>query len=258
MDTNDGVIESSVAETTAPVTTTESAVDSTPETTSQESVPESKPEKMVSKSYANSMAARAAERARAEAEARYAQMREQSAQTQTTSAFDGVDPDAAKILKDMVREEAQGLLAQERERQQQELHQREGIKIAEEFSDRVNDAAMEDPEFAELYGSLNLVGQPDLVRVLHANEETAGVVKELAKNPRKYAEVLTLINSGAKQVADRYVKEIAQSIKANKVAATQKNAPEPLTHVKPSRTISTLSDGPKSVSDFRKNPRFRG
>jgi len=241
--TTEPVIESAPA----PVETTE-ALSESPEP--EASAPAPKPEKMIPKSQVNSIAAKAAARARAEVEAKYAQ---QQQQMQSEDVLSGLEPEQRQYLQSLVAASANELVKQ-RETLKAE---QEGQRIVEEFSDKINDAMSQDPEFIQLYEDMNIGSNPLLVKMLNETDEMTDVMKELGTNPAKYSSILTLVNAGSEKLAQKQLHQIALSIKANKAAAQQKNAPEPLSQVKPSRT-SALSDGKPSVASFMNNPRFRG
>ncbi len=116
-----------------------------------------------------------------------------------------------------------------------------------------------DPEFAGLYDALGIEAQPGLVIAMSGMENKAKVVKDLAKNPSKYANILTLANGGSPKLAEIELKKLSASIKANEEAKTRPKADAPLSQIRGSNIAG--DDGNyshMSTTDFRNQPWLRG
>ena len=116
-----------------------------------------------------------------------------------------------------------------------------------------------DPEFAELYDAIGIEQQPNLVIAMAGMENKAQVVKDLAKNPSKYANILTLANGGSPKLAQMELSKLSASIKANEDAKKQPKVDAPLSQIKPSNIGG--DDGNysnMSTTDFRNQSWLRG
>lgn len=123
-------------------------------------------------------------------------------------------------------------------------------RIASEFQSKISTAVEADPEFADAFGKLNIENHGELVLWTNSLDNTAEVLKDLAKNPAKLSNVLMLAKSGFNDLAQEELKKLSTSIKMNEAAKKQPKAPEPLNQLKPSMVAG--NSGEMSVSDFRK------
>jgi hypothetical protein len=113
-----------------------------------------------------------------------------------------------------------------------------------------------DPEFADLYDALNIEQHGDLVLWMSGMDNKASVIRDMAKNPSKFAQVLMLKHSGSPELAKRELNKLSASIKANEDANKQAHADAPLSQIKPSNIGS--DNGEMSVKDYMSQPWLRG
>lgn len=219
-------------------------------TTAQDNKPA---EKMFTQSQLQAIAAKEARKAeekaearlRAEYESRYSQSQAQPQQTQSLGGMPQVSPEEIQRL---IRQEAFNMSREHQAKQieQNWLSAMEAEKTA-------------DPEFADLYDAIGIEQQPGLILAMVDMDNKAQVVKDLAKNPAKYANILMLANGAAPKLAERELKKLSDSIRANAEAQKQPKVDAPLSHIKPSNiggddgNYSTMS-----TTDFRNQPWLRG
>lgn len=252
---NQGVSTPASAESVAPVAdaglnasnASESSIDTSA------AIPTATPEvveKMIPQSQVSKIAAREKReaeqkteaRVRAEYEQRIAQM-QQASGGQEGQTFGGVQQNEAQ-MRQMIQQEAAKMAQYD-----------QANRIAQDYTSKVKAEMINDPEFADLYDDLNIEQHPNLVLMVNSLDNTTAVIKDIAKNPSKFANVLMLANSGNVQLAHKELKRLSDSIKANELAKAQPQAAAPLSQLKPSN--AGVGDGTdKSVSDFRKM--FRG
>lgn len=197
------------------------------------------PEKLIPQSQVNKIVARESRDAAAKAEARFRQEMSQSQAVQQPQTLGGMIQITPEQLEQQILQTAQ------------RLSQRQmADQIANEFERSIMDAKTSDPEFADKYAQLQIEDNPHLILWMRGMDNKADVIRDLADNPAKFANVLMLANSGKYQLAELEMQKLSTSIKQNKTAQGQKTAHEPLDQMKPS-TIST-DNGSSSVADFRK------
>lgn len=156
-------------------------------------------------------------------------------------------------MPQMTQEQVQHLIRQEAFNMSRE-HQARQIEDNWVSSMEAEKAA--DPEFASLYDALNIEAQPGLIIAMQGMENKGKVVKDLAQNPAKYANILTLANGGAHRLAEMELQKLSKSIQANDAAKKAPKAEPPLGQVKPSNIGG--DDGNYSVSDYQKMDWLRG
>lgn len=208
-------------------------------------------EKMIPQSQVNKIAAREAraayEKGQREAQARYEreiQANQKPIDTQAPT-IGGMPQYSPEQLQKAIREQAH-------------MMTQEAIinKIANEFETKIENAKLEDSEFEDKYEALNMTAHPKTILWVNELENTADVIREMADNPVKYANILTLANNGLDKAAQKELQKISASIKANKVALSAKQPNEPLSHLKSSNIGS--DNGDSSVEDFMKMSWLRG
>lgn len=209
-------------------------------------------EKMIPQSQVNKIAARearsAAEKARQEtvAEFQRQQASQQLAQPQAGTSIGGMSQPSQEQIEQTIMRVARQMSVQDM-----------ANRVESEFKQKIESETLEDPEFADLYESLNIEQHPDIVLWMNGFDNTAKIIKDLARNPAKFSNVLMLARSGATKLAQAELHKLSSSIKANEEAL--KNQPEvnaPLSQVKPSNIGA--DNGNMQVSDFRKQPWLRG
>lgn len=211
----------------------------------EKTAPVAPAEKMIPQSQVSKIAAReareAAERARNEANAQFERERAawqtQNAQPQNVGGIQQQTPDQ---IRELIRQEAMKM-----------SHQHMAKQIETSFLGKVSAARTENPEFADKYDALNIESHPDLVIMLDRMPNTAKIIEDLADNPSKFSNVLMLARSGAPQLAERELRRLSDSIKANVEAQKQPVADEPLGQLRPSNIGADNGDN-MTVSDYMK------
>jgi hypothetical protein len=224
-----------VAQPDAPAETDVTSVgDSTHvETGVSEDVSSAEQEKMIPQSQVNKLMARQKREAEERARHRY------ESQQQSVAMSHQNGPLNAQQVDELVQNRFLMQRAQE---------------IEQQFTQKIQAAMYSDPEFADLYDSLNLEKNPTLgPMVMWANEmdNTADVLKEIAKNPSKFANILMLLQS-APALAKREMVVLSSSIKKNQEALKQKQAKPPLEQLKPSTTVTSSGNKKWTVSELRR------
>lgn len=216
--------------------------------TSAESPKETQAEKMFTQSQVQAIAAKekrlAEEKAEARIRAEYESMMAQQSQ-QAPQTLGGIQQTSPEEIQKMIRKEAYQMSIEHQTKQieQNWLSAMEAEKIA-------------DPEFADLYDAIGIEVQPNLILAMAHMDNKAKVVKDLAKNPSKYANILTLANGGSPRLAQLELNKLSNSIKANEEAKKQPKVDAPLSQVRASNIGG--DDGNLSVTDYRAQPWLRG
>lgn len=150
----------------------------------------------------------------------------------------------------LTEENARQMFAHELERQRQQAI---ATQIAYEFNNKLNLGAAKYADYEEKVAPLRQVfnnGQLlPLVYLANGVENTADVMYDLAQNPQKIANIVSLAQQ-APILAQQAINQVSQSIKLNESAAQQKTAAEPLSQIRPSTTGT--NDGSMSVKDYRR------
>ena len=218
-----------------------------------ESPKQAEAEKMIPQSHVQAIAAkerrrgeeRAEARVRAEYESRIAQQSQQSSQPSTLGGIQQTSPEE---IQRMIRQEAYSM---SRHHQAQQIEQ--------DWIRAMDEEKVADPEFEDLYDAIGIEQQPGLILAMAGMENKAQIVKDLAKNPSKYANILTLANGGAPKLAERALKQLSDSIKANAEARKQPKVDAPLSQIRPTNIGG--DDGNytnMSTTDFRNQDWLKG
>ena len=209
-------------------------------------------EKMIPQSQVNKIAAKEAraayEKGQREAQARYEREMQdrmnQNQPAQQSSTVGGMQQYTQEQIQNMIREQAH------------KMSQEAVInKIAQDFEAKIENAKLEDPEFEEKYDALNMVAHPKTILWVNALENTTDVIKDMADNPAKYANIIMFSNSGLDHLAQKELQKLSASIKANKAAQNIKQPNAPLDHIKSS---GIGMDNGNSVEDFMNMSWLRG
>jgi|SRR5579859_75344 hypothetical protein len=185
------------------------------------------------------------ERAKREFEERQVQnASSEQSQSQPASSIGGIVQQTPEQIRQMIYEEARRLAADAT-----------AEKIVQDYEGKVAQTKEKYPDAAEKIDKLKLDRHPNLVMWLNGMDNTGDVLKDIAENPEKVAQILMLASSGLTEAAQDALLRISASIKANEEAKKQPQAPDPLGQIKPS-AIST-DNGSLSVSDFRKQSWLR-
>lgn len=205
-------------------------------------------EKLVPQSEVNKIAARVREETRNEAYHRAKQdaMAELQSKQQpytsqpnpTMGGMEQVTPDSInRLVEQKINERDNSFRA----------HQ-----ILQEFDQKMRVGKDKYPDFESTVGQLNLVAAPQLVPMANSLDNAADVMYDIAKNPHKYAQLITLTHTSP-ELAKQEMRRLSDSIKANEAA---KNAPtpnEPLSEPKHSNVVGT-DNGSMKVRDLRRQP----
>ncbi len=214
--------------------TTENSADAT-------SAPEAPVEKMIPQSQVNRIAAREAREAEARVRAQYErQMAEANQAAQNVQGnLGGMTQFSPEQIRQVILQEAQA------------ISQRQTVEnIVNDWHGTMNAERDADPEFDRLYDELNIEAHPNLVYMMSSMDNKASIVKDMAKNPIKFSNILMLSQSSSPALAQRELQKISASIKANSDAQSKaRTVAEPLSQLKSSNIGQ--GDGDKSVSDFR-------
>lgn len=200
-------------------------------------------EKMLSQSEVNRIVAGRLKEQERRLQQQYAP--QQPVAQQQAQTMGGISQPSQTDLQQMIRQEAMNMARMEH-----------ANKVAQSYSQKINSEMNSDPEFAELYSELNIESHPDMVFLVNDLDNTAAVVKDMAKNPGKFAQVMMLARGGNQQLAFKELKKLSDSIKANDAAKKQTIPPAPLSQMKPSHL--SAGDGKLTVKDFKANPKYRG
>lgn len=210
-----------------------------------------KTEKMFTQSQTAAIAAKEARKAEERAEARlrseYESRMPQSPQQQPQN-IGGVPQASNEDIQRMIRQEA---FSMSREHQAKTIEQN--------WLSAMDAERLADPEFSDLYDAIGIEQQPGLIIAMAGMENKAQVVKDLAKNPSKYANILTLANGGSPKLAQMELNKLSASIKANEEARKQPKVDAPLSTLRASNIGG--DDGNysgMSTTDFRNQPWLRG
>jgi hypothetical protein len=207
-------------------------------------------EKMIPQSQVNKIAARearqAAEKARQEMQAQYQRENvSKDVQPKEGSQMGGMQQMSPEQIEHHIMAAAQRMSVNMTSQ-----------KMAEDFESKINAEILEDPDFGDLYDSLKIAEHPELVIWMNGMDNSAKVVKDLANNPTKFANILMLAKSGMGQLAQRELKKLSDSIKTNQDAQAAPQAKAPLDRLSPSSV--GVGNGDMSVSDFQKMDWLRG
>lgn len=208
-------------------------------------------EKMIPQSQVNKIAARearqAAEKARNEVRQEYERTQVQKAgeSQQPASQMGGIPQISPEQLEQHIMAAAHRMSTQ-----------MTADKMAKDFESKIQAEIEADPDFGDMYDSLNIAQHPELVIWMNGMDNSAKVVKDLAQNPAKFANILMLAKSGMPQLAQKELSKLHDSIKTNQAALAQPKAKEPLDQLSPSSV--GVGSGEMSVSDFAKQDWLRG
>lgn len=196
-------------------------------------------------------AARAAEKARAEEQAKHAAELEQlRSQSQAIGGQQQVDPDYIAKQVDLVMQQKQQQL--EEERRMQEVQ-----NIADTYYSKMSKGAELFEDFDSVMADFDPSAFPEIVALVAGMDNAPQMMYELTRNPSK----LVTINGLAKQspkMAQAQLGRLSQSIAANETAqAAEGQAQPPLTHER-SSVRAGADNGVKTVGDFKKMSFLKG
>ena len=216
---------------------------------SAESPQQTQAEKMFTQSQMNAVAAKearkAAERAEAKTRAEYESRSSQQMPQSQPQNIGGIQQQTPEDIQRMIRQEAYNM-----------SREHQASQIEQNWKSAMESEKESDPEFADLYDAIGIEAQPLLVIAMAGMENKAKVVKDLAKNPSKYANILTLANGGSPKLAQLELNKLSASIKTNEEAKKQPKVDAPLSQIRASNIGG--DDGNLSVTDLRGQDWLRG
>lgn len=212
---------------------------------------EKKQEKMLTQSEVNRIAARtkhdAYEKGRREAMAELEKQRQESQpadQTAGQSSMGGMEQLSRDDIRQLIEEEAQ-----------RKAEMAMAQKIAGEFTGKLDAAKSKYEDFEDVLSELDLPSIPHVVQWANELDNTGDVMYDIAKNPAKFANLLTL-SATAPHLAQKELRRLSDSIKRNEEAKQSESARDPLSQLKPS--TNATDSGKLTISDLRKQPWLRG
>jgi hypothetical protein len=202
-------------------------------------------ERTYTQAQVNAIAAKEARKAAEQAETRFRTEMSQSQQPQTAPSVGGMQQMSSEQIQHLIRQEAFNMSLEHQAKQ-----------IEHNWLSAMDAERQNDPEFARLYDDLNIENQHGLIIAMQGMDNKAAVVRDLAENPTKYANILMLANSGSPKMAERELVNLSKSLKANAEAKKAPKADAPLSQVKSSNIGG--DDGNMSTTDFRNQSWLRG
>jgi hypothetical protein len=133
--------------------------------------------------------------------------------------------------------------------------QAQAERVAHEFNNKMLAAKEKYPDFEQVVAQVNFAQIPSIVNFANSLDNTADIMYDIAKNPSKFASVLTLAGT-APNLAEMELRRLSESIKKNEDASKQPSASEPLSQIRPS--ITGTDNGSKTIRDLRKESWLRG
>ncbi len=186
-------------------------------------------------------------RGRADAEAKY-----QSQQQSQTQSIGGVQHDEAKI-RQLMAEEFTKQSNQFVEKARQEQRQVHADSLAREVMGKV-DAAKD--RFPDLNDRIDEIAPfSELIPLINATEDAAGVMHDLIENPLKMSQLLMLAQRNP-QSAQAQMQRLAQSIKANEAGKQAPRINAPLDSISPSRI--GMDSSSNTIEDLKTKDYLRG
>jgi hypothetical protein len=153
-------------------------------------------------------------------------------------------------IRQLIAEETAKQTQAIREHQEQEMHRQNMSRIASNFIQKMEAGKEKHPEFESKVAMLNLPSIPEIVHLAEGVENTADVMMDLAENPHKISNLLTLYARNP-ALAQAGMNKISESIKQNDIAKNMSMPSDPYQSIKPSASAKT-GDGNLSVSDLQK------
>lgn len=178
-------------------------------------------------------------------------------------SFGGMPQMSQADLDKLVTDKVQSIAQQQQQQAHNEYWQQQGQEIASQINAKLEKGKA-------LYDDYDKVVTPGAVKdianvALLANkvDNTADVMYDLMKNPSKLIQIETLLDKARNEksqyhldLANQMLRDLSTSITANKTAAAnQPHINKPLSQVNPSNVGA--DNGSRTVSDIRKNPKYR-
>jgi hypothetical protein len=138
----------------------------------------------------------------------------------------------------------------------QQLQQQQTLNTRYQYIQKLEAGKSEYPEFDQKVAALNLPQHEELIPLLNSVDQSvaAGVIYDMAENPRKFAE-LKVLNMMNPHLAALELNKLAESIRQNKAASNVKSPNEPLNQVKTS--VTGADNGQLTVAEIRRKAMYR-
>lgn len=138
--------------------------------------------------------------------------------------------------------------------QAQKLEQ-EAQEIANQFFSKLAEGKKNYDDFEEAFEGVDFKAISNTVQLANKLDNTADVMYELAKNPRKMID-FEIMADRMRGKAESELKKLSLSIKQNKEGAQAKQAPDPVRQI--SHSVSKGTNGSLSVDDFSSYLKSKG
>lgn len=217
-------------------------------------------EKLVPQSTVDKVVGRAKAEAYERAKAEFNRSAEaaQTTQQQPQQSIGGMKQASDESIREMIRQESEKVRQEEANRLYNEQNLHTATEIANSFHSRLDAGKGLYSDFEEVVSRLPLTETPEALRIiplLNKVDNTADVLYELAKNPRKFIEVVQL-NHLNPHYALQELNNMSAAIRQNQTASQQKQPREPLSQLNSSPT--GIDSGEMTVADYKKVPWLRG
>ena len=147
---------------------------------------------------------------------------------------------------------------EEQQRAQQEQRQREQIdSVAKTYLEKMKQGPTLYDDFEEVTKTFKPNKYPQIAVMAAELENTPDIIYDLKKNPQKLATLqMFALNEDYDELRDELTK-LSKSIKRNEQSlANNTQSPKPLTRLK-SSAIAGQDTGKRTISDMRKDPRYK-
>lgn len=170
-------------------------------------------------------------------------------QSAQSSQMGGVTQLTSEQIQRMIDERAPQAFAQQ-------LQQQQYLNNTTQLIQKLESGKVDYPDFDQRVAALNLPAHSELIPLLNSLDQgvAAGVLSDMADNPRKFAD-LKVLNMMNPQLAAVELNKLAESIRQNKVAAQVKLPNDPLAQIKTS--VTGADNGSLTVADLRKLPQYK-
>jgi hypothetical protein len=170
---------------------------------------------------------------------------------QQPQAFD----EEALIAK--ATERMQKQMDEQRQTYEREQQKAEVDKIAQTYLEKMEQGKELYDDFEDVTSDFSPAAYPQVTIMASQYDNLPDIMYELNKNPRKLVDLHVLALTNPPQ-AKKEMAKLSQSIKQNEQAvANNTKSPTPLSRLKSSKTAGQ-DTGRRTISDMRKDPKYRG
>lgn len=160
-------------------------------------------------------------------------------------------PNAGVDQQQIIMQQVQQAIAQNREQYQQEMLRQQAEQLAVEYQSKLASGKDQYEDFDDVIGNFKPEAFPELVYLANNLDNTAAIIYELGKNPSKAAS-LAILAERMPQAAIAEMQKLSQSINANQQAMSRENQANPRNPLNRMQSSPTGQDsGDMSVSDYR-------